>query len=92
MKLLIAVALFVSACCLLPTSVTGSPLQCDEQEANLESVYGNKLLVMPPNSEETDLILHDEPQADRADRVQQDKPMSRNSKFLGVQRSSEEAN
>uniref|UniRef100_A0A182VI06 Uncharacterized protein n=1 Tax=Anopheles merus TaxID=30066 RepID=A0A182VI06_ANOME len=68
---------------------TGAPFQCDEgAEENAEETYG-KLQSIPPSTTEF-AGLQDEPVGFVPSKSQHDMLKSRNSKFLGVDRSSEE--
>uniref|UniRef100_A0A182J1M8 Uncharacterized protein n=1 Tax=Anopheles atroparvus TaxID=41427 RepID=A0A182J1M8_ANOAO len=83
--LLLVVGMLVVSC---------QPLQCDDPDGNAAETYG-KLQVIPPTGDETvdaDPVdgLADEPVKLSPSKTQHDIVKSRNSKFLGVERSSEE--
>uniref|UniRef100_A0A182PGC6 Uncharacterized protein n=1 Tax=Anopheles epiroticus TaxID=199890 RepID=A0A182PGC6_9DIPT len=67
---------------------TGAPFQCDDPEGNAEETFG-KLQSIPPSTTEF-VALEDAPVEYVPTKTQQDVLKSRNSKFLGVDRSSEE--
>ncbi|XP_050081096.1 uncharacterized protein LOC126568630 [Anopheles maculipalpis] len=70
--------------------ISSTPLQCDDPEENPEATYG-KLQSIPPPSGSDSIALADQPVQFVPPKTQQDVLKSRNSKFLGVDRSSEES-
>uniref|UniRef100_A0A182RAJ4 Uncharacterized protein n=1 Tax=Anopheles funestus TaxID=62324 RepID=A0A182RAJ4_ANOFN len=74
---------------MLISVIAGTPLQCDDPEGNPEATYG-KLQSIPPSGSDS-IQLADEPVKFVPSKTQQDVLKSTNSKFLGVDKSSEES-
>uniref|UniRef100_A0A182PZB9 Secreted protein n=1 Tax=Anopheles farauti TaxID=69004 RepID=A0A182PZB9_9DIPT len=76
---------------LMAAIVKATPLQCDDPDANAEATYGKLQSIPPPGGDTAaEEALADEPPSAVPSKTQQDVLKSRNSKFLGVERSSEE--
>ncbi|XP_035894092.1 uncharacterized protein LOC118504111 [Anopheles stephensi] len=76
---------------LMGAVISGTPLQCDDPEGNPEATYGKLQSIPPPSGGSESIALADEPMQSVPAKTQQDVLKSRNSKFLGVDRSSEES-
>uniref|UniRef100_A0A182MXB7 Uncharacterized protein n=1 Tax=Anopheles dirus TaxID=7168 RepID=A0A182MXB7_9DIPT len=75
---------------LMAATAGATPVQCDDADANPEATYGKLQSIPPPGGDSTASVMADEPPSAVPSKTQQDVLKSRNSKFLGVDRSSEE--
>uniref|UniRef100_A0A182WD99 Uncharacterized protein n=1 Tax=Anopheles minimus TaxID=112268 RepID=A0A182WD99_9DIPT len=86
---LITFGLCLVTLAMLMAVISGTPLQCDDPEGDPEATYGKLQSIPPPSSDSA--VLADKPVEFVPSKTQQDVLKSRNSKFLGVDRSSEES-